>query len=93
LGVSEDAQALLDGQHTMNFMTEEYKEDERRRKQSGIERKARRAVSGANLTKAQKLEHDRHERMKEIVKRNKEDGKVLAGGKKRNVFGLATCKN
>jgi hypothetical protein len=31
--------------------------------------------------------------MKEIVKRNKEDGKVLAGGKKRNVFGLATCKN
>lgn len=89
--MSEDAQALLDGQHTMNFMTEEYKEDERRRKQSGIERKARRAVSGANLTKAQKLEHDRHERMKEIVKRNKEDGKDLVARKEES--GLATCKN
>ena len=60
-------------------MTEEYKEDERKRKQKGIERKARRAVSGANMTKSQKMEVDRQKRMKEIVRKNKMEGNDYNG--------------
>jgi len=73
--LSEEAQALLDGQQVFAFMTDEYKEDERRRKQKGRERQARRAVSGATLTKAQKQEFERQRRMKEIVRKNKEEGR------------------
>ena len=75
LGVSNEARELLNNQQVFAFMTDEYKEQEKMRKQKGLERKARRAINGQNLTKAQKLELERSDRMKEIVRKNKDSGK------------------
>jgi hypothetical protein len=70
MSLSEESKALVDGQQVFAFMTEEYKEDEQRRKQKGIERKARRAVNGDDMTQSQKMELARQKRMEEIVQKN-----------------------